>query len=225
MDRVARYDGFADWYDAELADTELGEAARRIVTRLLGDGSGRLLDVGCGTGLLAVSLARLGWAVTGVDISEDQLRLARARGVDAQLADAHKLPFPDGSFEGAVSFFTHTDLDDFALALKELVRVLEPGSPVVYAGAHPCFVGPHSRFVSAEGVPALHPGWYRATARYVEAPGTSPHGLRARVSAVHLPLGLFVQAFLDAGLRLEQFEEPASSGREYPYMVALRCRR
>lgn len=222
MDRVARYDGFADWYDAELANTEGGEAARRIVARLLGNGSGRLLDLGCGTGLLAVSLARLGWSVTGVDISEDQLRLARARGVDGQVGDARELPFSHSTFDAAVSFFTHTDLDDFALALKEVARVLKPGSPFVYVGVHPCFVGPHSRFVFAEGIPVLHPGYWR-TGRYTEAPGISPAGLRAKVGATHLTLGLFIQAFLEAGFRLEQFEEPG--GREYPYMVALRCRR
>jgi SAM-dependent methyltransferase len=222
MGRVAHYDGVADWYDAELADTELGQSARRIVIRLLGDGPGRLLDVGCGTGLLTRELAERDWSVTGIDISEDQLRLARSRGVDVQLADAHQLPFADGSFDAAVSFFTHTDVDDFPLALREIARVLRPETPLVYVGVHPCFVGPHSRFISAEGVPVLHPG-YRRTGRYTDAPGISPAGLRARVGATHLPLGVFLQAFLEAGFRLEQFEEPG--GREYPYMVALRAMR
>ena len=49
------------------------------------------------------------------------------------------------------------------------------------------------------------------------------YSLRARVGATHLPLGLFLQAFLDAGLVLERFEE--LENREYPYVVALRCRR
>jgi hypothetical protein len=71
-------------------------------------------------------------------------------------------------------------------------------------------------------VPELHPG-YRVTERYDEAPGISPEGLRARVGATHLPLGLFLQAFLDAGFALERFEE--LENREYPYIVALRCRR
>ena len=222
MARVARYDGVADWYDRELADTELGESARRIVIRLLGDGPGLLLDVGCGTGLLARALAERDWTVTGIDISEDQLRLARSRGVDVQLADAHQLPFADGSFDAAVSFFIHTDVDDFPLALRETARVLRPDGPLVYVGVHPCFVGPHSRFVSAEGVPVLHPG-YRRTDRYTEAPGISPAGLRARVGATHMPLGRFVAAFLTAGFRIDHFEEPET--REYPYMLALRCSR
>ena len=44
--------------------------------------------------------------------------------------------------------------------------------------------------------------------------------LRARFGASHIPLGRFLQCFLDAGFRFEQIEEP--EGRDYPYMLALR---
>jgi SAM-dependent methyltransferase len=217
----ARYDGVAEWFDRELATSPLAEDDWETVARLLGSPGGSLLDVGCGTGTFGAALGRLGWTVTGVDVSEDQLRLAQARGVDVVLADAGRLPFEAGTFDAAISTWTHTDIDDFPAVLAEVARVLRPGSPFVYLGAHPCFVGPHSRFVGAEGVPELHPG-YRETSRYTEAPGISPVGLRARVGATHLPLGLFVQAFTDAGFALEHFEEPED--REYPYKLALRWR-
>jgi hypothetical protein len=42
---------------------------------------------------------------------------------------------------------------------------------------------------------------------------------------MHLPLGLFLQSFLDAGFTVEAVEEPLHEGREYPYTLALRCRR
>ena len=48
-------------------------------------------------------------------------------------------------------------------------------------------------------------------------------GVRIRVGAVHIPLGLLLQTFLDAGLRLEHIEEP--EGREYAYSLAMRWRR
>ena len=48
-------------------------------------------------------------------------------------------------------------------------------------------------------------------------------GLRAKVGATHLPLAEFLQAFLDAGLALERVEEPGA--RDYPIVIALRCRR
>jgi hypothetical protein len=57
----------------------------------------------------------------------------------------------------------------------------------------------------------------------LEAPGVGTEGLRAKVGAVHLTLGCFLQMFLDAGLRLEHFEE--LENRPYPFAIALRWRR
>jgi ubiquinone/menaquinone biosynthesis C-methylase UbiE len=217
----ARYDAVAEWYDAEFATSELGASARAVVLRLLGDGPGRLLDVGCGGGAHAAELAEHRWRVTGVDVSSEQLELARRRGVDVVEADAAELPFEEASFDAAVSMFTHTDVADFAGVICEVARVIRPGGPLVYLGVHPCFVGHHA-FVHGRDVPELHPG-YRDTSYRTEAPGIWNEGLRAKVGAVHLPLGLFLQAFLDAGLVLEHFEEP--EGRDYPHVVALRAHR
>jgi SAM-dependent methyltransferase len=223
VETPARYDGLAEWYDREFATSPLSAVLLETVLHLLGEGGGRaLVDVGCGTGAHDVVYSEHGWVVTGIDISEDQLRLARGRGIEVVHADATAIPFADASFDAAVSTWIHTDVEDFAAVLAEVARVLRPASPFVYLGAHPCFVGPHSQFVAAEGLPVLHEG-YRRAERYSDAPGTSPEGLRARVGATHLPLGRFVQSFIDAGFGIEHFEEPGS--REYPYMVALRCRR
>jgi SAM-dependent methyltransferase len=217
----ARYDGIAEWYDQEF----LGDGValvQEIVLELLGEANGRLLDVGCGTGVHTAALRNHGWEVVGLDASEDMLRLARARDLEVVQADAADLPFDDESFAAAVSVWTHTDVDDFAATVREIARVLRPRSPFVYLGAHACFIGPHSRFPYAIGVPELHSG-YRQAGRYTDAPGINPTGLRAKVGAVHLPLEDFIAAFLDAGLRLERLVEPKT--REYPHMIAMRWRR
>ena len=219
----ARYDAVADWLEREFVGSDSYRAVRDTALRLLGEDTGRLLDVGCGGGANTAAYAKAGWRVVGVDISAEQLRLARGRGIETVQADVESLPFGDATFDAAVATWLHTDVDDFPAVLRELARVVRPGSPFVYVGGHPCFVGPHSRFVGAEGIPVLHSG-YRRTEYYTDAPGISPTGLRARVGATHLPLGRFVQAFLDAGFGLEHFEED-ELGREYPYMLALRWRR
>jgi SAM-dependent methyltransferase len=216
----ARYDGLSDWYEATLlGDPTVPDTA----LRLLGAGPGRLLDVGCGTGFHTMRFAEAGWSVVGVDASDDQLRLARERGLEVVHGRGEELPFGDGEFDAAVSLWTHTDVEDFAAVCREAARVLKPGAPFVYAGAHPCFVGPHSLFVAGEGVPELHLGWYRRAGRYEDAPGVIPGSLRARVGATHLPLAQFLQAFLDAGFVLQRAEEPGS--RDYPIAIAIRCRR
>ena len=219
---TAHYDGVAAWYDENLAP---GPEVVDTVRRLAGPGPGGCLDLGCGTGFHIPTLLELGWTVTGIDISEDQLQIAHERaGGQAELvqADAADLPFSDSSFDLVLSAFTHTNVGDFAAVVGEAVRVLRPAGRLVYLGPHPCFVGPHSQFVEARGVPALHPG-YGATGRYTDGPGISPTGLRAKVGAVHLPLGDLLQTFLHAGLRIEAFEEPICAGREYPHWLALRA--
>lgn len=217
-----RYDAVAEWYDATLSgDSPLAVMPRETALRLLGAGAGRLLDVGCGGGSHTAAFAAAGWTTTGVDPSTAQLDLARARGCDLVRAHGESLPFADGSFDAAVSLWTHTDVENWRAVLAEIHRVLVPGGPFVYVGVHPCFVGPHSRFVEGEGVPELHPGHYRTEGRYEKAPGISPTGLRAKVGAAHLTLAGFLQAFLDAGFVLDRVEEPGS--RDYPIALAIRA--
>ena len=221
---TAYYDGVADWYDEHLAP---GPEMRKVVEGMVGTGPGDCLDLCCGTGFHAQTILELGWTVTGVDLSTDQLRLARGRvGHRAELlqGDAADLPFAEGSFDLVFTAFAHTDVEDFAAVVTEAVRVLRPDGALVFLGPHPCFVGPHSRFVEARGIPTLHPG-YRRSGRYTDAPGISPTGLRAKVGAVHLTLGQLLQTFIDVGLVIDRFAEPRTDDREYPHWLALRARR
>ena len=218
----ARYDGLAEWY--QQFRPQLPEHELDALRRLLGPGSGRCLDLGCGTGVPTAAVGGLGWSVVGVDISDDLLRIARERGLEVLEAPADALPFDDASFDAAVSFLTHTDIDEFPAAVAEVTRVLRAGSPFVYLGVHPCFVGPHSLFLEAQGVPQLSTG-YRQAGRYDgSAFGVeNPDGVRVRVGAVHLTLHDLCGAFTDAGLRIERLEELGE--RDYPHVVALRTRR
>src|SRR5215208_4785735 len=123
MEPPVRYEGLADWYEREFDPAPLDGPAWEPVVRFLGDGPGSLLDVGCGTGRYSAALAELGWSVTGVDVSDDMLTRARARGVRAVRADAAALPFEDESFDAAVSILTHTDIEDFGSTICEVARV------------------------------------------------------------------------------------------------------
>ena len=141
----ARYDGQTEWYEA-FASSELFDDARRAAVRLLGDGPGSCLDLGCGTGRAIPLLVEAGWSVTAVDVSADQLAVAEqhAGAIVEHLvcADAHRLPFDDASFDAVISILTHTDLDDPGAAFAEARRVLRPGGRFVYLGVHPCFGAP-----------------------------------------------------------------------------------
>jgi SAM-dependent methyltransferase len=93
----------------------------------------RILDIGCGPGTLAKRLAEDGAAVTGVDPGEAALAKARAAVPAARFeaASGEALPFPDGSFDGAVMLNALHHVPNPAGALSEAARVLVPGGVLV----------------------------------------------------------------------------------------------
>src|SRR5690606_10356438 len=94
----------------------------------LGAGGGDLcLDVACGTGRHARAIRDAGYRPVGVDISGDQLRLARDRLAAVVQADAGLLPVGDGTVAAAVGAFFHTDVEDLATVMTDIARCLRPG--------------------------------------------------------------------------------------------------
>lgn len=101
---------------------------------------GPVLDVGCGTGVLAAEVARRnrGRRVIGIDVSEPYLQFARTqRGTAANLAferaDVSALPFADGVFTASLAQLVLNFVPDPLVAIGEMVRVTQPGG--VIAGA------------------------------------------------------------------------------------------
>ena len=131
--------GAAEVYDQFFVPALFGQWPP-VVLDAAGVGPGdRLLDVGCGTGVLArAAAARVGAAgrVTGLDLNEAMLAVARRAGpgaVDWRRGAAERLPFPDGAFDRVVSQFVAMFLDDPGAAAGEMARVLAPGGTVAVA--------------------------------------------------------------------------------------------
>lgn len=94
---------------------------------------GNVLDVACGTGDMVVSLAEQGCTVTGVDISEEMLAIAKRKAPQAtyMLADAEQLPFEDSSFDAVTCAFGVRNFVHLEQGLSEMLRVLKPGGTMV----------------------------------------------------------------------------------------------
>jgi SAM-dependent methyltransferase len=122
--------------------------AARLV-RFAGVKSGqRVLDVGCGTGVVAITAARLGAKVTGADLTPELIAQARENAGIAELelewheADVEKLPFPNTEFDVVLSQFGHMFAPRPDVAIAEMLRVLKPGGTIAFSTWPPdTFVG------------------------------------------------------------------------------------
>ena len=119
-------------------------AIARLVNAAGVDPGNRVLDVGCGTGNVALTARRSGADVVGVDLAPRMLDLARDSAalagyddVDWVVGDAERLPFPDDSFDSVLSSFGHVFAPDSTRAGDELIRVAAPGGRVVFTAWSP----------------------------------------------------------------------------------------
>lgn len=109
-------------------------AAAEAVNRL----GGRVLDVGVGTGL-ELPMFSSAVKITGVDLSEPMLQIARKRVADLNLAnvedlrvmDAMNLEYDDDSFDGAVAPYVITTVPDPVRTMDEMARVVRPGGEII----------------------------------------------------------------------------------------------
>ncbi|MCW3017782.1 MAG: methyltransferase [Solirubrobacterales bacterium] len=91
----------------------------------------RVLDAGCGSGRNMIELSRLG-SVTGVELSETSVALARRRDAGEVISGSVlEMPFPDDSFDLAVSLDVVEHLEDDLAALRELRRTVAPGGALL----------------------------------------------------------------------------------------------
>lgn len=132
------YDDFADSYDARLETWQYrapAEAAA-LLAPFLGPGK-RVLDVGCGTGLMAETLRRRGdVAVDGIDISAASLQRAEARGLYGRLLQhdlqQQPLPVPDGAYDAAASVGVLTYIADAEALLRDICRTVRSGGAIAF---------------------------------------------------------------------------------------------
>lgn len=96
----------------------------------------RVLDLGCGTGVLTLALAKSGFQVTGVDISEAMLDRVRQKAtglkVELRTGDVFALPFANEEFDGIVTRWVVPHFKAWPLIIREAARVLQPGGIFVF---------------------------------------------------------------------------------------------
>ncbi|WP_238845163.1 class I SAM-dependent methyltransferase [Nocardia terpenica] len=195
------YDGFAREY-ARHNETSPYNALyeRPAILHQAGDVRGlRVLDAGCGAGLHAAELIRRGAAVTGVDLSDGLLALARERlGDDVPLHRADltdPLPFGDNTFDLVMAPLVLHYLEHWEPVLREFRRVLVPGGRVVLSTHHP------TMDIRVNGTDD-YLGTYSFTEDWTRG------GRTVTMRFWHRPLRAMLAAFRAAGFTVDEIAEP-----------------
>lgn len=234
----ALYDDIADWYDSYLRENALySESILPMLLALTGDVQGqRICDLACGQGWVARELARRGATVTGIDLSERLLAIARRyeeqepSGITYLQADVqHGDVLAKSSFDGCVCIWSLADIPDLAAVFRTLWQFLKAGGWLVVAIPHPCFETPHARWVEVDDhrVARLVSGYFNEGFWQSEQ-----GGVRSRVGAYHRMLSTYLNTLAATGFVLEEMREPMAVGerarqvkgnQEVPSLLGLRA--
>jgi SAM-dependent methyltransferase len=176
----------------------LEDGARQFYERIPRMPGGTLLDVGCGSGQLALIAAKDGLNVAGVDIAGNLIEQARARASAAglkvrfEVADAEALPFADAQFDVVTSVIGAMFAPRPELVAAELLRVCKPGGIIAMANWTPQgFVGQMfkavSNFIAPCGMPSPVLWGDESTVRQRLGKGLSDLRLTKRVYPFNYP--------------------------------------
>ena len=146
------YDTVADTYDHHY-DHHRGKRYHTHLSNHLMNAlpkGGKLLDIGCGTGLFVDKYIKNGGSGTGLDISRGMVAKARRRCPDCEflVGTGEKLPFADNSFNAISSVLVFSYVKDPESMLSEVHRVMEKGGSVAL-----CTLG---RKLITRGIPSLY---------------------------------------------------------------------
>ncbi len=253
--RVRGWDALAAWYDGWVGPGGSEHHRRTAIPAslaLLEARAGeRILDIGCGQGVLAPHIAKVGAQYTGVDVSPRLLtRAHRHHGQHGRFlrADAaaltHHPQLAAAQFEAAVFLLSLQDMDPLAAVIQSARGLLAPRGRVIILMTHPCFRVPRQ---SGWGWDEGRKLRYRRIDRYLTplpVPMKAYPGVSGVTTSFHRPLGEYVAALAANGLWLDAIHElPAEvkprprgkgaggpsraeehSQREIPLFLALRAR-
>ena len=133
-DKIAYFDAIADKYFQLYYENSPGGYAFRVrkqrILELLNKSEDRILDIGCGPGVMVKEFLGLGYEFWGVDASPGMIEqcnknFEHIKGVHFSVGDATDLKFPNGSFDLAMCMGVIDRIEKYELAIKEMMRVIK----------------------------------------------------------------------------------------------------
>jgi SAM-dependent methyltransferase len=220
------WDTIADWYADRL---HRGSAMHQFACAVLLDAlprdmSGqRVLDLGCGEGLITRAVAARGAHVIGVDPTVRLIERARAIEATAGTGAAYRVDdgctlatIADGWANWVTAGLSLNNVPDLGAAIASIRRALVPGGQLAFTVPHPCFEAPRARWVGAERVIGSYweEGFWRSANR---------GGVR-RAGNHHRTISHYLTGLIDHGFTLTLVAEPPALPdviAEQPHRAAL----
>lgn len=142
-----RFPAAMEW----LQDRMYALRAARVLAKLKGKKNPRVLDIGCGRGLLLRAFQRQGCEVMGTEFSDGACKFAReVLSIPVKVGLIHELKFPDQSFDVVIMWHVLEHVSDPRPTLAEVSRILRPGG--IFLVGVPDFGSPEARLTQA--------GWF-----------------------------------------------------------------
>jgi SAM-dependent methyltransferase len=203
----------------------------------------KVLDVGCGTGNVAITARRAGAVVTGIDLTPELLAVAKENAAVAEVddivwkeGDVENLPFRDSEFDVVLSQFAHMFAPRPEVAIREMLRVLKSGGVIAFHTWPPeLMIGKMfaltARYLPPPSEPKPAPPWQWGDPNIILqrlgsavrdvtfdrgqqfTPALSPQHYRRLIEQSGGPVVRLVQTLKDDPVRLAQFR------REYDELV------
>jgi SAM-dependent methyltransferase len=206
------WDTIADWYaDRIHHGSPMHELARDVLLGALpADMRGqRVLDLGCGEGLITRAVAGRGAEAVGTDPTVRLIERARAveaatpTGATYRVDDGSTLAtVPDDSTDWVTAGLSLNNVPDLDAALRSIRRVLVHEGRLAFTVPHPCFEAPHARWVGSDRLIGSYSaeGHWRAAGAGVRRAGNH-----------HRTISRYLTALIDHGFRLTMIAEPSAN--------------
>ncbi len=242
--KKAAWDSSADWYDSLIGEHG-SEYHQKIVLpgiiKLLSPLPGeRILDVGCGQGVLCRLLAEKKVRSVGIDVSEQMILSAEKRSAGRDIrfiaGDAATVKLTD-TFDAAALALCIQNMNDPAAVIGNISRYIRPEGRIAVAMLHPCFRIPRQSSWEYDESKKLQ---FRRIDRYLtplEIPIFTNPGRDSSIQTItyHRPVGFYFNLLADCGLRITRVEEWTShresagkrakaenrARREFPLFMAV----
>jgi SAM-dependent methyltransferase len=210
-----------------LAMGEEGDYGRKFVLdapmigRIRGRGFKTALDIGCGEGRFCRMMQAEGLATIGIDPTAVLIMRAKERdpGGDYRIDRAETVKIEAGSIDLVVSYLSLIDIDGLEAAIANMARALRRGGTLLVAN------------LTSFNTAGMPDGWTRgddsnlrfSIDNYLEERAVWVSWRGIRIQNWHRPLSTYMRLFLENGLELRHFSEPAANGGD-PQRAALHRR-